>query len=339
MASHLNGENFAEPLLSWFGQNARPLPWRIDKTPYRVWVSEVMLQQTRAQAALRRYRLFLDRFPDVASLAAASEGEVLKAWEVMGYYARCRNLHKTAKLILSEHGGELPKAYKDLVSLPGIGPYTASAIASICYGEKVLAVDANVKRAASRVAMAPLPGAAECEALFAPLLKAYGGGDFNEALMELGETACLPKNPQCPSCPVRIACKAYANGVVSEYPQKACKRPKRVEQVTALLITSPKGIALEMRPGKGLLSGMWALPSVAGELGPLDALRLLSSKGLTDAKLTSMRRARHEFTHVIWAIACLQVETSIPSSSFTWATREEIDTAYALPSAFRKLLP
>ena len=255
----------AKRILAWYADNARDLPWRRTRDPYRIWVSEIMLQQTRVEAVLSYYEHWLNTFPTVAELAAASQQRVLKLWEGLGYYSRARNLHRAAQLVCAEHGGRLPNTAEDLQRLPGIGRYTAGAIASIAFGQRAPVVDGNVKRVLARVFNLELDmrsSAAEklLWEIAAQLVPAESAGDFNQALMELGARVCIPMLPRCNQCPLKGICHAQKLGLQSERPVRSEKAalPSHIEVVAVLRW---KGcVLLTQRPPDGLLGGMWRFP-------------------------------------------------------------------------------
>ena len=259
------------PLLQWYHENARVLPWRSDPTPYHVWVSEIMLQQTRVAAVLGYYARFMEALPAVADLAAVEEDRLMKLWQGLGYYNRARNLQKAARQIVEEHGGVFPDTYEAIRALAGVGDYTAGAVASIAFGLPEPAVDGNVLRVVSRLTgdggditrpdVKKRMGAALREVI--PL---DAPGDFNQALMDLGAMVCLPNGePLCPRCPARGFCAALREGRTAELPVKAAKKARRVEERTVFLIFYQKKVALRRRPAKGLLAGLWEYPN---ELSP-----------------------------------------------------------------------
>ena len=271
------------PLLKWFIQNRRMFPWRQDKDPYHVWVSEIMLQQTRIEAAKEYYIRFMKELPDVQSLCDVSQEKLLKLWEGLGYYSRAKNLHKAAKAIVEQYSGHFPDHYRDLLKLSGIGEYTAGAIASICFGEKVPAVDGNVLRVLSRILGSDknvlLPEVKkEMTALLCAVMPEEAG-DFNEALMELGETVCLPNGaPDCDHCPLQKFCIAYEKDLTKELPVRIKKQTRTTEYMTVLLIVSSQGhIALEKRTEKGLLSGMYQLPNLSGR-AEIDSIAVIHKR-------------------------------------------------------------
>jgi A/G-specific adenine glycosylase len=252
-------------LLRWYDEEKRNLPWRKTRNPYRIWVSEIMLQQTQVDTVIPYYRRFLKAFPTVKALAGASLDDVLKMWENLGYYSRARNLHAAACVIVERFGGKFPATFGEILSLPGIGPYTAGAILSIAYGEPVAAVDGNVRRVIARLFALKdsLDGPRvqkRIERLAGGLLPEGRAGDFNQALMDLGATICIPKGPRCDHCPVNILCRAKAKGIQDSIPRAAKRKPLPHKDMTAAVINRGKNILVVRRPGKGLLGGLWKFP-------------------------------------------------------------------------------
>jgi A/G-specific adenine glycosylase len=256
----------SDRLLAWYGENARDLPWRRTRDPYRIWVSEIMLQQTQVDTASGFYDRFFTRFPTVQALATAPLRDVLKAWENMGYYARARNLHKAAKEIVGRFDGGLPQALEELESLPGIGPYTARAVGSIAFDRPVPAVDANVKRVVARLEGIgePIDQTAtkrRIETVAAHLVPEKGAGHFNQALMDLGSTICTPTDPTCAACPLQPECRASRKGTQSAIPVTRKRKPIPHRQMTgAVLLSSNGNLLLTQRPVDGFLGGLWKLP-------------------------------------------------------------------------------
>jgi A/G-specific adenine glycosylase len=268
---------FAQKLLYWYDTNARDLPWRKDRDPYRVWLSEIMLQQTRVAAVLEHYRLFLEKFPNVQKLAGAREATVLAAWSGLGYYRRARMLHAAAKAIVREHGGRFPETSEGLRKLPGIGRYTAAAIASIAFREPIAVVDGNVERVLSRVCGRDLTGETIWEAA-EDLLDVARPGDFNQAMMELGATVCTPRRPQCLICPVADFCKTRG-----ERPsEKVAPRQKKREAYYGLAKTNGEVFLVQRSQRESLMAGMWELPELAGLNGETPILSVRHSITVTD---------------------------------------------------------
>lgn len=332
------------PLLAWYDQEARVLPWRKNTDPYRVWVSEIMLQQTRVEAVIPYYERFLTAFPDLAALAAAPEEQLLKLWEGLGYYSRARNLQKAAKEALSRFGG-LPGEVKELSSLPGIGAYTAGAIASIAFSRPVPAVDGNVLRVVARLTdshddvLSPAVRR-EAEKAVAAVIPHDRPGDFNQAVMDLGATVCLPNGtPRCEVCPLAGFCLGLARSTAAELPVKAKKKERRVEKKTVLVLIDEKGrAALERRPARGLLAGLWQLPLLPGHAAEEELYETLRSWGMEVTSLRPLENAVHVFSHVEWHMTGWLVRVR-GEGPFTWAAPGELEERYALPSAFRAYRP
>jgi A/G-specific adenine glycosylase len=252
--------SLTEALFAWFDRHRRMLPWRASRTPYRVWLAEVMLQQTQVKTVAPYFERFVARFPHLRALAAAPLDEVLKLWEGLGYYRRARLMHQAAKVIVEEQGGKFPTRYADLLRLPGVGRYTAAAVASIAFGERVLAVDGNVRRVAARLFMLPgRAGEAQIEFQLAPHLSAERPGDFNEALMELGATVCL-RRPACSRCPLTAYCQAFQSGRVKEFPTPKPKRAVPHHRRYALVHVQGGAIWLYQRGEDEMLGGLWGVP-------------------------------------------------------------------------------
>ncbi|MDP6958504.1 MAG: A/G-specific adenine glycosylase, partial [Planctomycetota bacterium] len=247
-------------LCRWFQQNGRDLPWRRNRDRYRVWVSEIMLQQTRIETVIPYYRKFLRKFPSVRALSRAPLSDVLKAWEGLGYYARARNLHKAAQILQEEHKGILPEDSDDWLTLPGIGEYTAAAIASITMDEPTPVVDGNVQRVISRILNEPAPPKEIVEYFLYELIDEKTPGDFNQGLMELGQTICTPRNPRCPDCPIKRGCDAYEAGTVDEIPQRNKPREIPHYEIAVGVCRKGKKFLVARRKEDGFLGGLWEFP-------------------------------------------------------------------------------
>lgn len=337
----------AQPLLSWYGANARVLPWRESPLPYNVWVSEIMLQQTRVEAVKPYYDRFMRVLPDVWALAKAEPDRLLKLWEGLGYYNRVRNLQRAAKEIVEKYGGEFPSSYQNIIALPGIGKYTAAAICSIAFGQPYVVVDGNVCRVAARLMACEDDIAKEgTRDAFRTALQAAmpeeRAGDFNQALMELGAMVCLPNGaPRCGECPVSQHCLAYAQDNPAAYPVKAPKKARKIEERMVFLLFHPRGdrVALRRRPRTGLLASMWEFPGAAAqELDEPAAARQLSEWEVgTAAPPRACGRAVHIFTHREWHMAGFEAtltDAKLPDG-WVWADRGLLADEIALPSAFR----
>ncbi|MBN1177601.1 MAG: A/G-specific adenine glycosylase [Anaerolineae bacterium] len=310
----------AGPLLDWFARDARDLPWRHDRTPYRVWVAEVMLQQTQVDTVIPYYARFLDRFPSVEALASAPLHDVLKVWEGLGYYARARNLHAAASQVLTEHAGHLPASYADLLNLPGLGPYAAGAVASIAFGLPVVALDGNARRVLARLCAIegdPRRSATQraLQALAEALLPPDAPGRFNEALIELGATVCLPRAPRCERCPWSAACRAHRLGQEEAFPQSSPRRAVPHYDVTAAVTCDDAGrILIAQRAYDDFLGGMWEFPGGKKEDGETleDGLAREMKEELdidveVGALLTAVKHAYTHFRITLYAFRCRQV--------------------------------
>ena len=328
------------PLLAWYRANARDLPWRRTTDPYQIWVSEIMLQQTRVAAVLGYYARFLETFPTVEALAAAPEERLMKLWEGLGYYSRVRNLQKAAQIVMEQHGGALPADYDALLKLPGVGAYTAGAIASISFGLPVPAVDGNVLRVVARISgdggdIARPDTKARMRAALQAVLPVDAPGDFNQALMELGATVCAPNGPpRCLECPAMAFCKGRLRGTAEDLPVKGAKKPRRVEEKTVFLLVRDGKIALRKRPGTGLLAGLWEFPNVEGALDEAAAGAAVSVWGLEPRRWESRLTAKHIFTHVEWHMTGYTLEVAGDGpADFVWADAGVLSDR-AVPSAF-----
>ena len=329
-----------DALLPWYAENKRDLPWRADRKPYHIWLSEIMLQQTRVEAVKGYYTRFLTALPTVEDLANCPDDTLHKLWEGLGYYSRVRNLKKAAQVIVNDHKGLFPTDHKEVLALPGIGAYTAGAICSIAYDQPTPAVDGNVLRVFSRITDDPSPIDLPATKQFVTeqLSAVYPSeaGNFTQALMELGATVCGPnREPNCESCPCRSFCLGYRNGTARSLPVKAPKKEKRQEDKTVFILCCDGKYALGKRPDKGLLAGLWEFPNYSGHLSLEEALAHLEQLGLRPAEIRKEVSRKHIFTHIQWNMKGLYLETATQSKQFHWFTEEEINTQAALPTAFR----
>lgn len=347
------------PLLTWYKSQARALPWREEPTPYRVWISEIMLQQTRVEAVRPYFERFTEILPDLHALASCPEDQLMKLWEGLGYYTRARNLQKTAQLVLREYNGQLPADFEQLLQLPGIGRYTAGAIASIAYSQKAAAVDGNVLRVITRLITCPEDILKERtkRAVEAALLNIMPdgaeAGTFNQALMELGATICLPRGTaRCPACPLHRLCLACAENCIADFPKKTPPKARRIEKRTILLLSCQNKLAIQQRPARGLLAGLWEFPNLTGHFSRHALLELLQEKGFTAVSMEKLPPARHIFSHIEWHMQGWYIElenhqikegqssqygnreNSFDSDSLYWITRNELIKHYSIPTAF-----
>ncbi len=338
----------SKPLLKWYDSNRRVLPWREIPTPYRVWVSEIMLQQTRVEAVKPYFERFMNSLPDIEALANAEEEELLKLWEGLGYYNRVRNLQKAAIQIVEEYGGRMPDTYEELLKLKGIGSYTAGAIASIAYGRVSPAVDGNVLRVLSRIRMdersisdAKVKTAVEQELI--QTMSQDRPGDFNQAMMEIGACVCIPNGaPHCEECPLQHLCKAHEAHAEQEYPKKAAKKPRTIEEKTILVIRDENRTAIRKRINQGLLAGMYEFPTLQGYHTAEEVCEYLADNGLKAIRIQELEAATHIFTHKEWhmrgyMIRVDELEPGVPgeeAKDWLYIEPEETKEKYPIPKAF-----
>ena len=328
-------------IADWYALSRRVLPWREEPTPYRIWISEIMLQQTRIETVIPYYHRFLAELPDAAALAAVEEDRLLKLWEGLGYYSRARNLKRAAEIVMRDFGGELPHTAAALRTLPGIGDYTAGAIASIACGEPEPAVDGNVLRVLSRLLenSGDILSPAVKKSVTSLLREHYPSGEAaaltTEGLMELGETICIPNGaPKCELCPWRSLCRAHQNGTEEKFPVKAPPRPRRIEERTVLLLRWGNRWAIRQREKKGLLAGLWELPN---ELGAVTEEELRARFPQAE-RIAPCGSAKHVCTHVEWHMEGWLLDLRKPLPGLTWETAEEIRARYSIPTALKAYL-
>lgn len=332
------------PLLDWFSACQRILPWRENQDPYRIWVSEIMLQQTRVEAVIPYYHRFLQRLPNIQALADCPEEELLKLWEGLGYYNRVRNLQKAAKVMVEEYGGEFPRTWEQVRSLPGIGDYTAGAICSIAFDQPTPAVDGNVLRVLSRITddHRDVTQNAVKQDFTEQLRQVYPQGrcgDFTQSLMELGAIVCLPNGmPLCDKCPVREMCLGYERNTFLELPVKPPKKARRKEQRTILILYCQGKYALQKRPDKGLLAGLWEFPNLEGKYTKSQLSAWLAEQGMEPLEITAGEKAVHIFSHIEWQMSSFHIRLADPAPEYTWADRKELEEIYSLPSAYNAFL-
>lgn len=348
---NLSFDGFAaisKPLLMWYDRNRRILPWREEPTPYRVWVSEIMLQQTRVEAVKPYFERFMNALPNIEALADAPEEELLKLWEGLGYYNRVRNLNQAARQIQSQYSGEMPDTYEELLKLKGIGSYTAGAVASIAYGRAVPAVDGNVMRVVSRIRMdgrliTDPKVRTSVERDLAGVIPKDRPGDFNQAMMELGACVCIPNGaPLCGNCPLAGLCMAHQAGRETEYPGRAQKKPRQIEERTVLIIRDENKAAIRRRKERGLLAGMYELPSLPGFRTAEEVKEYLAAGGIKVLRIQPLEDAKHIFTHREWhmkgfMIRVDELEHGCPGeeiSDWLYIEPEAAREKYPIPSAF-----
>ncbi len=328
------------PLLSWYEKHARILPWREKREAYGVWISEIMLQQTRVEAVKPYFKRFLEELPQVEDLAQVEEERLLKLWEGLGYYNRARNLKKTAQIVVKEYGGKLPASYDELIKLPGIGSYTAGAIASIAYQIPVPAVDGNVLRVVSRVLavrddilkQSVKRGIENDLRLTMPKDSA---SSFNQGLIEIGAMVCVPNGPpKCTECPLESICLARKEGLLGVIPYKAPKKPRRMEERTVLLIEAEGKIAIKKRSSDGLLASLYEFPNFEGIWKEEDVIEKVSQWSGDTVCVEEAGKAKHIFSHVEWHMTGYRVQVKTIPPVFLAVEKEEIFEKYPLPNAF-----
>ena len=339
-----------QPLVEWFRENKRDLPWRKRMDAYRVWISEIMLQQTRVEAVKPYYERFLKALPDVKALAEVPEDQLLKLWEGLGYYNRARNLKEAACQIMEKYGGRFPETYEEIRSLKGIGNYTAGAISSFVYGIRKPAVDGNVFRVVSRITadssdVTKAGTKTKIEAEVEEVIPAEAAGDFNQSLIELGAVVCVPNGePKCGECPVCGICLAHAEGRELEFPVKEKKKERRIEKRTILVFRDNEKTAVRKRPASGLLAGMYEFPGVEGHLKQSEAVGYAKSLGLMPIRIKKLGSAKHIFSHVEWhmigyEIMVDELEQNMEQNAVIFADIRELEECYPMPSAFDAYQP
>lgn len=335
----------APGLLTWYDKSRRSLPWREEPTPYRVWVSEIMLQQTRVEAVKPYFARFMERLPDIEALAEVDDDELLKLWEGLGYYSRARNLKAAAQQIVTEYGGEMPSDYKELLKLKGIGSYTAGAVSSIAFKQPNPAVDGNVLRVIARLLednsdISDQSVKKRVEDDLRPVMPKDRPGDFNQALMELGATVCLPNGaPKCSRCPWQEFCLVGLHGTWQQYPKKAEKKARTIEDKTILVIRTSKQVVLRKRPKRGLLAGLYEFPAMDKKASLEEVREWLKKQGVEAVRIEKLPESKHIFTHKEWHMNGYQVlvdelEPMGQDESLLFVETQEIERNYPIPSAF-----
>ena len=331
------------PLLKWYDSHARVLPWREDPSPYRVWVSEIMLQQTRVEAVKPYFERFVKELPTIRALAEASEDRLMKLWEGLGYYNRVRNMQKAAIELTVENAGEMPADFERILKLPGIGSYTAGAIASIAFGIPRPAVDGNVLRVLSRVLKSyedimKQSVRKSFEEQVQAVIPKERAGDFNQSLIELGAIVCVPNGaPKCKECPLKELCRAHADGVEQELPKKTPPKKRRIEDRTVLVLLSDNKAALKKRPPKGLLAGLYELPNLEGRFDSQEILNYVKELGLSPIRIQPLPEAKHIFSHIEWHMAGYAVKIEEPEKEpegFFFVEKAQMEESYSIPAAF-----
>ena len=344
-------DSLSGKLLEWYDKNGRVLPWRTDPTPYHVWLSEIMLQQTRVEAVRDYYARFLETLPTIEALAKADEDLCTKLWQGLGYYSRVRNLHRAARQIMNDYGGVMPQTSRQLQNLAGIGPYTAAAIASICFDERIPAIDGNLLRVFSRMTGYDediKTGAAKTAAreYYDEIFPQERCGDFNQALMDLGATVCLPNGvPLCGDCPWVAHCRAKADGTCQQLPAAAKKAARAIEHKTVFLIYYLGGLVLRRRPEEGLLAGLYEYPNTDGTLDASEVSAYLRTLGFSAVQTRPLGTAKHIFTHKEWHMTGWEIladeweefTSGKPKGHELFlATASDLRDVYSIPSAFAK---
>jgi A/G-specific adenine glycosylase len=338
---------FANSLIAWFNGAARDLPWRkpaeggIYRDPYRVWVSEIMLQQTRVAQVIGYFERFMQKFPTALALAAADEDTLLKAWEGLGYYSRARNLHKAASIVARDYGGKFPDSYESVRALPGIGDYTAGTVCALCFNLPRPSVDGNVLRVVARAAGSFLDIAevktrkTVTDALTPLYEKTENRGMLTESIMELGALVCVPNGtPKCGMCPIAGLCEAKKQNLTDKLPVKSPKKPRKIEKLTVFTVESDGLYAFLKRAKTGLLAGLYEFPNYPEFLDERQAAEALNAAGFTDYEFLSMRRDTHIFTHREWHMHVYHIKSATRPKGFFWLPPDSA----ALPTAFKKLL-
>lgn len=335
-------EEIPRLLLPWYMENRRDLPWRRDREPYHVWVSEIMLQQTRVEAVKGYYVRFLSELPSIEDLANCPEDRLNKLWEGLGYYSRVRNLQKAARVIMERYGGVFPRSYEEVLALPGIGPYTAGAICSICFDLRVPAVDGNVLRLVTRLTddHRPLQDPVLKKDITIGLESVYPerAGDFTQALMELGATLCGPNGaPECDRCPCHALCLGRERDTAAGLPVKLPGKKRRVEEKTVLILCCEGRYALCRRPQNGLLAGLWQFPDLEGKAELPRVLEQVERMGVKVRDIHRQVEKKHIFTHITWEMRGIYMEVAEPGGeNLFWIPEQRIDAEFALPTAYRQ---
>lgn len=344
---HVN--QFQEDLINWYEKEARDLPWRREPSPYGIWVSEIMLQQTRVETVIPYYNRFMETFPDIFVLALGEEEQLLKLWQGLGYYTRARNLKKGAEIVVKNYQGKMPEDREELMKIPGVGPYVSSAIASMAFQKPVVSMDGNLYRVLARLYLweEEINGVHSKRALTQlaeNLLHRERPGDFNQAMMDLGATICIPNGaPLCGQCPVSVHCQAYREEKTDSIPVKTGKKPRKVLDITVFLVRYENYVVLRKRPNPGLLAGLWEFPNVDGQLSWDQAQSFLKRGGILWEDFREIGGSKHVFTHLEWRMKGYEIvindRISFPGTEpynhWQWVELEMLHQAYSIPSAFR----
>jgi A/G-specific adenine glycosylase len=334
-----------QPVIAWYEENKRDLPWRKEISAYRTWISEIMLQQTRVEVVKPYFARFLDMFPDIQTLAQANEEQLLKSWEGLGYYNRVRNIQKAAQTIVEQYGGEFPQDYEKIRELPGIGDYTAGAIGSIAFGIPRPAADGNVFRVLARFLeydgdIMKQSVRKEMQGMLQEIIPQERPGDFNQAMIEIGAIVCVPNGqPKCEECPLADRCRAREHQTILDYPVKSKAKARREEKRTILIFRDSEGTALQKRPETGLLAGLYELPALEGWVSRKEVIDYCKEIGLLPLRVQKLPDAKHIFSHIEWKMKgyLIQVDELEKSCNrpYIFAGYEEIEKKYPIPSAFQ----
>lgn len=346
MSSEAELRNIVKPLVNWYRENKRDLPWRHNPDAYRVWISEIMLQQTRVEAVKGYYDRFLKALPTVKDLAEAEEDKLLKLWEGLGYYNRVRNMQKAAQQIMVDHAGRFPDTYEEILQLKGIGNYTAGAISAFAYGIPKPAVDGNVLRVISRITgsyedIMKQSVRKKIESALEQVIPADAASDFNQGLIELGAIVCVPNGgPKCEQCPLKEYCIAHAENLTAEIPVKKKAKARKIEERTVLIFKDGKQIAIRKRPAKGLLAGLYEFPNLEGKLSMDEVTEYSKKIGLMPVRVQKLPEAKHIFSHIEWHMIGYEVIVDelekTNEKGFLFIHPEQIKKEYSIPSAFEK---
>lgn len=334
-------EKMVDPLLEWYQKEKRDLPWRHTNDSYKIWISEIMLQQTRVEAVIEYYERFLKELPDLESLAKVSEDKLLKLWEGLGYYSRARNLKKCAETLVENQQKYLPRDYEELKKLPGIGPYAAASIGSIAYHLKTPAIDGNVLRVMTRIYEddRDIMKAQVRNDYFEKLAKIMPENtrDFTESLMELGALVCLPNGlPKCECCPLRFLCLAHIHGTMMDFPKKKKENKRKIEEKTIIVLEYENKIAIQKRPEKGLLASLYEFYNMEGIYSEEEIKEKLQ-KEIDILKIKPLGDSKHIFSHIEWHMTGFYISCKeMPKKTFTWVTKRELKEKYSFPTAFSK---
>lgn len=328
-----------EKLISWYQENKRDLPWRHTKNPYFIWISEIMLQQTRVEAVKVYYERFIKELPTLEDLANVKEDKLLKLWEGLGYYSRVRNMQKTAKILIKKGFKNLPNTKEELLSLPGIGAYTAGAILSIAFDIPTPAIDGNVYRVLGRVykiedSISKNSTYKIYEEKINKLLPKDQASSFTQSFMDLGSEICTPKSPKCSECPLRLECKAYKENKMENYPVKDKKIEQKIEERIVFLFVCKNKVAIRKRENKGLLASLYEFPNTLDLSSVKEIENTLIDKSISFLSVTEIGEAKHIFSHKIWYMKGYAIELKKPLNEFLWVTKGELKNKYSIPSAF-----